>query len=849
MRKVVFLFILLTFTVFISASALSLSQAKSRNPQVKKLLLRAKGIQKDWAKFLVEDMPTIDLMSLDSDSLLADLAALDSILDSIQWAEQVPENYFYTYILPTRVSQEPHEYFRKNHWHELWERVKECKDMQCAAYRINEWAYEEMKYEPTSRWDQSAEQTIRRGIGRCEEMAILFIKACRTMGIPARNAYTPYWPFTNSNHAWVEVWTGDRWHYIGGAEMTVFDGAWFTNSAGRTAIVKGIAWGELDSADVPIYRAENGFTILNLTPNYSDTTGLTVTVLDADGAPAESADVWISVFNFASLRAVSRHKTDNNGIAHFVLGKAKLFVSAGIDSMWDFQILPFTEGDISAEITLTLTRSALPDTSFWLYVRKSEKTDKDTSYTPPEISYVRHDLKLERFSAVPKEVFERLPDSTETVRFLKIIDDSRGNRDNLLSFRDAHHKQHEDILSLWEAMAIKDILLPDSAGWEVLWEQSEQIVYRAQNREIPDSLLWDYTANPRILWEDFENWYPDVWKKVKNNEKYSIVEIAGKVGKIVAKLDTLSDKSYFGGMMNPAQVLRAGTGSRLERLGVFVGAMRTLGIPARIAWDYKAAEYFDTNTEDWIRFEFPKDDDEQRETGVVKALFTDGSPLTEIDYYDDFSIVEIEDGLFDDITPPKEVQDSFIVFDDIATGDYAFIDGWRNAFGSPFVRILPFEVSAAGTTFITVPMGMPPVDMVEPGDLLARKFEKLETNNIKDTRGKKLKDADWQKGTIIIAFFDTEHESSISTAQKLAGVQDVNMLLFIESDSKTKAKNFCRDNELKGRIFYGDKKKLKSILKYRQLPSILLLDNGEASMWSEGLNLNIDALINGLIKH
>ena len=320
--------------------------------------------------------------------------------------------------------------------------------------------------------------------------------------------------------------------------------------------------------------------------------------------------------------------------------------------------------------------------------------------------------------------------------------------------------------------------------------------------------------------------------------------------RIVSRLDTLTDKSYFGGMMNPAQVLRARTGGKLERLGVFVAALRVMGIPARIGWDYRSAEYLSPLTNEWERFELPGGKEEkpaERTTGVIRAKFVfNGQTTTDVDYYDDFSLNKISDGVFDDITPPKEVVDSFVIFRDVPVGEYAFMTGWRNGYGAPFVRIKPFEVSE-GTTYVEVEGGFPPPEMVSAGDLVVRKFTGLGDVKIKDVRGRRLKKSDWQKGTLIVAFFDTEHESSISTAKVLAKVEDVPKIIFVATKSRAQAKKFCRQNGLSGRIFYADEETLKKVLKFRQLPSILLLSDGEAIMWTEGLNLAVEKLIEQLL--
>ena len=159
--KRAFIFLLIVgITVSSFGRAITIKQAKKRNPEVKKLLKEAEGELADWVDSLIKYMPTIDLVSLNADSFIADLKALMVVRDSLPWGRKIPDDYFFHYVLPYRVSQEPLEYFRKNHWRELLERVKDCENIKDAVLRLNEWAYEMMKYEPTTRWDQTAEQTL-----------------------------------------------------------------------------------------------------------------------------------------------------------------------------------------------------------------------------------------------------------------------------------------------------------------------------------------------------------------------------------------------------------------------------------------------------------------------------------------------------------------------------------------------------------------------------------------------------------------------------------------------------------------------------------------------------------------
>ncbi len=835
-------FILVLLVGLAFGRSLTLEQASVRNPEIKKIRTNATGKLKEWSEFLLSEMPTIDLVSIKADSFLEDLKTLATVMDSVPWAEEIPKEYFLRYVLPLRISQEPTEYFRKSYMPELFDRIRDCDDLQCAVLRINEWTYEKMKYESTSRWDQSAEQTIIRGIGRCEEMAILFVKACRAVGIPVRKAYTPYWPFTNSNHAWVEVWTGEGWHFLGGAEMTALDGAWFARAVKRTPIIVGIAWGKMDSAEVPIYLARDGFTLLNLTPNYSDTTGIDIHVENAEGLPAESVDVWISVFNYSSIRAVAHKSTDKNGFVHFALGKAELFVSAGIESLWDFKIVPFDDGDDFKKIELKLHYQPLTDTMFWMRVRKEVEVEKDTTYKAPEISKLRHDLRLEKLKGVKKDIASVFDDTTFAACFLDIMNRSRGNRNNLLAFWESNSEEKDDILDFWEAMETKDLLIPDSTGWEELWANVKSQRELSLEKDYEDSLFWDYVANPRILFEDFGYWYSSVWQKFSKFAGDKPSKCAKKIKKFIQNdIDTLRDRNYFGGMMNPEQLLIAGTGGKLERLALAAAGLRTLGIPARIAWDYKGVEYFEKD--EWQRIELEKEEkEEERRTGYMKALFYDNEPKTDVEYYTDYSIIKVDDGRITGITPPEEVVDSFLVYTDIPEGNYAVISGWRNAYGEAFVKVNAFEISEDETSNVFIKLGFPPIEMISPGDLLVRKFKEPNIEDVSDINGESLKNEDWNNGNVLLAFFDTESENSISTI-KLLSKLPINKLLFVETEEFSRAVDFCNEIELEGRIFTGDIDYFKKILPISKLPSILLLHNGKAILWVEGLNLNIDKLI------
>ena len=791
---------------------------------------------RDWAEWLRRDMPTIDLVSIDADSFQLDLLALKTNLDSLPWTRFIPEDIFRHYVLPYRVSQEPLEYFRLHYGRELYERVRDYTCIKRAALSVNEWAYERVRYEPTARWDQSAEMTIRRGIGRCEEMAIVYMKACRAVGIPVRKVWTPFWPFTNSNHAWVEVWAQDGWHFIGAAEMTALDDGWFRNAVKRAAIIKSIAWGDVAEGDEIIYHKGDGFTILNLTPDYTDTTGLSVTVKDFYGMPVESANVWVSVFNFSSIRRVAHRYTDESGKAHIVMGKADFFVAAEKNSLWDFELVRFAEDIPGVEVQFTLGETAILDTSFILRVRQIEEIPKETSYRAPQLSYVTHDLNQERLKTIDEEVLDIFCEGSLEQRLLKNLNRARGNRGILIRAFKQHKESRDFLLSLWDIMHTNDLIALDSNGMEEIIKEAERRQKIFEQYGFPDMLFFEYVANPRILWE------ATLWTDYNlTNEGFSEdpVEVANRALEYIkTHIDTLRDKNYFGGMMNPYQTIRAGTGSMLERLLIFVEMMRISGIPARIGWDYKSAEYY---AGDWVTVRVADVEREVEKEGVIVTEFIQNRERrTDVKYYEDFSLSKLREGRFRDVTPSPDTLGEFLFFT-TPYGEYYFITGFRMAKGDVYVRVHHVHLEE-DTVFKAVMLGFPPPEILSPYDLVVRKFEGVSDTIIVDTEGDTLFTSSLKEEKVILAFFTPREESSISTARRLALIGDIPIFIFVKTIDREVALQFSQDTGLKGRVFYG-MERLKGVLTFKELPSILILKDSRAILWTEGLNLEIASMI------
>lgn len=323
---------------------------------------------REGASFLAAFMPPEDLRSIPAELITEHTAYAYKAIETLPYSKNIPKEYFLHYILPYRTAQEPAENWRKFFYDELFERMKKQPDLKSAALELNRYAGEKVKFQTNPPRDQSPLETLKKGFGRCEEEAIFYIAAARSAGIPCRLVYVPWWSTCDGNHAWVEVWTEDGWHFLGACEPAdKLDSAWFVEPAKRAPLVlSSEIYGVPDSASLQdVYERYDRTAIINCTSSYSKTCAVKVQVLNTDGSPAPNSIVLYSVYNYGSLRPIAGRQTDNNGIAMLNLGMGDFFVSAGSQSSFAYKIVT-TEPDKTVEAALQPGPVTPPDGSFWM---------------------------------------------------------------------------------------------------------------------------------------------------------------------------------------------------------------------------------------------------------------------------------------------------------------------------------------------------------------------------------------------------------------------------------------------------------------------------------------------------
>jgi transglutaminase-like putative cysteine protease len=206
-------------------------------------------------------------------------------LDQMPWGERIPEREVRHFVFPVRVNNENLDSSRYVFYGELAPRIKSM-NMRDAVLEVNHWCHEKAIYMPSDRRTSSPLATIKTAYGRCGEESTLLVAALRSVGIPARQVYTPRWAHTDSNHAWVEAWVDGQWCYLGACEPEpVLNLAWFNAPASRGMLIHTNVVGKYDGPEEVVSRTALYTEINVIEHNAPASSRMTVQVVDLQGHP------------------------------------------------------------------------------------------------------------------------------------------------------------------------------------------------------------------------------------------------------------------------------------------------------------------------------------------------------------------------------------------------------------------------------------------------------------------------------------------------------------------------------------------------------------------------------------
>ena len=639
-------------------------------------------------EFLYAYMPLADAVDYPASYYLDQVRATFRIRKEMGW--KVPEREFRHFVLPIRVNNENLDTSRVVFNREIAPRVKGLS-MKEAILEVNHWCHEKMTYQPSDARTSSPLASMMNALGRCGEESTFCVAALRSVGIPARQVYTPRWAHTDDNHAWVEAWADGQWHFIGACEPEpVLDLGWFNAPASRAMLMHTKVFGRYDGPEEVVLESPN-YTEVNLIDNYATTARADFRVVDAAGKPVEGARVDFCIYNYAEFYPAVSKYTDADGRTFLSSGLGDLLIWASKDGAYGYAKCSFGK---DKEVTVVLDRS--------LSLSKG-RPDRDS------------------FDIVPPPENVRLPEVTPAQR---AENDRRfAYEDSLRHAYEATFPTHEEALAFTQEHGYGHHMVFPIEWARGNWRTIEAFMAQADDHERVESLFRtlsrkdfhditlenlmdsynerDAVIGPRVE-NEFLSPYKAFFKGYLTPDQRQYVSDPQKLVQVVRQyLTVIDDPKAWDIPMSPIGVAKSRVATPRSRGIAFVALARTLGIDAQKNPVNGKIQYRRDGGE-WLDVDFdgagpavaaPK--------GTLKLTYTPDKVVDNPKYYSHFSLSRIENGRprlleFDegevDMGGGVDWAHTFRKGFPLETGRYLLVSGNRLSSGAVPVTMAFFDV-------------------------------------------------------------------------------------------------------------------------------------------------------------
>ena len=666
--------------------------------------------EREALTFLYAYMPIGDITDYDGQLYLDNICSSFRARVEMPWGDSIPEDIFRHFVLPVRVNNENLDESRMVFYEELKDRVKGLSLYE-AVLEVNHWCHEKVIYTPSDARTSSPLASVKTAYGRCGEESTFAVAALRSVGIPARQVYTPRWAHTDDNHAWVEAWVNGKWYFLGACEPEpVLNLGWFNGPAYRGMLMHTKVFGKYNGPE-EVMDVTDGYTEINVIDNYAPTAKATITVVDENGQPVAGADVEFKIYNYAEFYSVANKKTDAAGKTFLSAGKGDMLAWATKDGKFGYSKVSFGK-DNDLTITLdkkpgdieTVTLDIIPpvDGSIAAEVTDEQKEANAKRLHEEDVirgKYVATFYTEEKAEALAKEL------GIDPLKTADFMIGSRGNWREIEKFlRVTPADKRSMAMDLLNVISAKD--LRDTPA-SVLIDHLDNV------QVVQSSLFTEYILNPRVA-NEFLTPYR---KFFVANVDPAWVEKAKADPQLI--VDWVKENISINDKLNPQRIPVMPMGvwnSRVADKGsrniFFVALCRSLGIPARIEPVARKVQY--AKGLNWVDVDFDAAEQTVAKQGKVVASYQPIKALQDPKYYSHFTIAKV--------LPTGKLQTlNFEAGDvDMGGGDtwsallkkplsmdeghYMLVTGTRMANGSVLAEISFFNIEPGKTSNIKLEM-------------------------------------------------------------------------------------------------------------------------------------------------
>lgn len=659
-------------------------------------LERVKTLSGDTLKameFLYAYLPLPDLTDKSFEYYLKNTEMALKVRNEMPWGKNIPDKEFLHFVLPARANNENLDSARVIFYNELKDRVKNLS-MTDAILEANHWCHEKVSYQASDSRTSSPLSTVSQAIGRCGEESVFTVIALRSIGIPARQIYTPRWAHSDDNHAWVEAWADGQWHFLGACEPApVLDLAWFNEPAARGMMMNTNVFGKYPGPEEIIVNTPIT-TIINVTSNYAPVGLSKIRVVDGEGKPVADAKVNFCIYNYAEFYPVASKRSDKDGMASLITGYGDIVVWATDGEKFGFGI----SNPSNNEVTDIVMTNPVGEAWEWEGAIIPPVKSGTLPVVPAELDKLCNERNILDDSirnayiatfATPQQAQTLAAElGVDADVLAHVLTQSRGNHGNiaaLLRSLDADHR----VIALDLLQAIKEKDRRD-IDMEVV---KDNIFYMSA---YPDSALNnDYVVNPRIEREGLRPFKKYFQSRFTPSQLEAFRENPESIVRWVKDSITVYDNGWnpMNLRMSPASTLRNLATDSIGRRLFTVALARSAGVPAQIDPVTLEVKYLG-NDRQWNIVKFDQEETAPVNTGTIYLDYVPTGRIEEPRYYTQFSLSRLRDGVpfqleFDEGATVDMVNASQVPLEE---GQYLLISGQRMADGSVLVRANSFTI-------------------------------------------------------------------------------------------------------------------------------------------------------------
>lgn len=612
------------------------------------------------------------------------------------WGEEIPERELRHFVLPPRVNNENLDGCRPVFFEELAPLVRNMS-MADAVLEVNHWCHSKVSYKPSDSRTSAPLATIRTSYGRCGEESTLLVAALRSVGIPARQIYTPRWAHTDDNHAWVEAWVDGEWHFLGACEPEpVLDLAWFNGPASRGMLMATNVFGRYDGPEEKL-EVTPLYTRINVVGNYSpEPRRLDVQVVDAEGLPVKNARVEYKIYNYAEFYSAAVLTADENGLSGMTVGNGDMLVYASDDNgNFGFAksspqdrgclqiILRYNKENTPPSMALSIVpppeRRTIPEVSEELRSECKARIDREDSLRTAYIGTFR--------TAGQSEAFARSI-GLDAYKVKAALMESCGNYrevEDFLSYA-SEHNRGGTALRILSLISQKDL------------RDTPSDVLKDHLDNCPDGAD-DNVLNPRISTELLRPWRGTLQRKVDPVIRGMLLRDPSEFIRWCAdSISILEGINNDYTSVDPVRVWESRVADKNSRGLFFVAVCRCFGIPAWKDNVTGAVRYsFEGKTYD---ADFESESRKETALGTVRLNYTATRGMDNPKYYIHFSISSFDGKSFHQLEYPEDGTWEAIFKDGtkLEPGLYMLNTGIRMESGEVFSSIGFFTVTESSVT-------------------------------------------------------------------------------------------------------------------------------------------------------